>query len=299
VLEVLDGAAVRSWCLAGRDALLTSREQLDALNVYPVPDGDTGANLLATMESVVAALEHTPDDLTAMATAIARSSLMGARGNSGVILSQLLRGLADVWSGQERVDGPTLREALLRGASSAYDAVATPVEGTILTVARVAAQSAEGATLLEVIRSAVKGATTAVAQTTEQLPALRAAGVVDAAGLGWCLLLEALEHLIADTTAPVATTAAPLAPAALLGVRETGSDEFDFEVMLLLSGADDSAVTALRVALGGLGDSLVIVGQDGLHKVHVHVNDVDAALAAAAAAGATSHVEVTRFSDPG
>jgi DAK2 domain fusion protein YloV len=297
LLEVLDASDVRRWCLAGRDALLAAREELDALNVFPVPDGDTGANLLATMEAVVIAVAKAPDDLAAVARAISHGSLMGARGNSGVILSQLLRGMCVVWAPLEHIDAAHLRESLVQGASSAYAAVATPVEGTILTVARVAAESAFGSTLAEVANNASAGGATALAQTPDLLPVLREAGVVDSAGRGWCLLLEALEHLVAGTTHEVVARPVLLAAVTGTAARETGSEEYGYEVVLLLQGADDAALADLRSVLGGLGDSLVVVGHDGLHKVHVHVNDVDAVLAAADRAGQTSQVEITRFAD--
>jgi DAK2 domain fusion protein YloV len=297
VLEVLNAADVRRWCLAGRDALLAAREELDALNVFPVPDGDTGANLLATMEAVVEAVDKAPDDLSAIAHAISKGSLMGARGNSGVILSQLLRGMCDVWAPLEQVDAAHLRESLVRGATSAYAAVGNPVEGTILTVARVAAESASGATLGEVVGSASNGAATALAQTPDLLPVLRAAGVVDSAGRGWCLLLEALVHLVAGTRHEVVVVSLPVAAVTSTGARETGSDEYGYEVVFLLHDTSDAALSELKDLLGDLGDSLVVVGHDRLHKVHVHVNDVDAVLAAASRAGQPSQVEVTRFAD--
>ena len=133
VLEALDGAAVRRWVLASREALAAARDEIDDLNVYPVPDGDTGTNLLLTVEAAVEAVEQAADDLAEVTAAMARGALMGARGNSGVILSQLLRGLADVLGETDRCTAVELRAGLRRAAELAYAAVATPVEGTLLT----------------------------------------------------------------------------------------------------------------------------------------------------------------------
>ena len=139
VLEVLDAAAVRRWCSAGRRDLAAARDEIDDLNVYPVPDGDTGTNLLLTMEAVDDAVRAAPDGTAATVRAMAHGALMGARGNSGVILSQLLRGLADVLEQDGSAVG--LRRGLARAAELAYAAVAAPVEGTLLTVAREAAEA--------------------------------------------------------------------------------------------------------------------------------------------------------------
>jgi DAK2 domain fusion protein YloV len=219
---------------------------------------------------------------------------MGARGNSGVILSQLLRGLGEslsVPAGPEE-----LRQALVRSAESAYAAVASPVEGTVLTVAREAAAAARGSDLASVVRSAREAAARSLARTPDLLPALRSAGVVDAGGRGWCVLLEALERVV--TGAELPTAPALVVPrAGLVAARESGSEEFGYEVQYLLRGATDDAVEVLKKVLAGLGDSLVVVGGDGLHNVHVHVNDVGAAVEAGIEAGTPFRVTVTRFAD--
>jgi dihydroxyacetone kinase-like predicted kinase len=139
-LRVLDAAALRRWCLAGLEDLTLARQEIDDLNVYPVPDGDTGTNLQLTMAAVVDAVTTAPADMAATVRAVVTGSLLGARGNSGVILSQLLRGLGEVLAPLEAAGPADLVAALVRGAASAYDAVAEPVEGTVLTVARAAAR---------------------------------------------------------------------------------------------------------------------------------------------------------------
>jgi dihydroxyacetone kinase-like predicted kinase len=203
VLQVLDAAALRSWCEAGRHDLAAARSEIDDLNVYPVPDGDTGTNLLLTLEAVEAAVREAADDLASVATAMAYGSLMGARGNSGVILSQLLRGLVEVLGSDGSPAG--LRQGLTRAAELAYAAVATPVEGTLLTVAR---ETAEAVAALEgdlsaVVREARAAAERSLARTPDLLPQLKAAGVVDAGGRGLCVLLGALERVVTGASAPL------------------------------------------------------------------------------------------------
>ncbi len=300
VLEVLDAAAVRRWCETGLRDLVARREEINDLNVYPVPDGDTGTNLVATMESVVEALRDTPvDDLAATVKAISHGALMGARGNSGVILSQLLRGIAEVLGPLQSAGPADLQRALARAAELAYAAVAQPVEGTVLTVARAAADGARAmaGTLAAVARSAATDAHLALDRTPDLLPVLKQAGVVDAGGCGLCVLLDSL---LAVVTGEAAAFAPPPVVArdrsGLAAVREAGSDEFAYEVQYLLD-ADDAAVAALRQRLGPLGDSLVVVGGDGLWNVHVHVNDVGAAIEAGIEAGHPHRLTVTRFDD--
>ena len=320
MLRVLDAAALRAWCAAGSRALAGARDEIDDLNVYPVPDGDTGTNLLLTFEAVRAAAEAVPgaDDLPATVRAMAQGALLGARGNSGVLLSQLLRGLADALSGGSG-GAAELARGLVRGAERAHEAVAVPAEGTLLTVAAEAAQGAVdaaavlGTGLAGVVGAAREAAERALVRTTEQLPALRRAGVVDAGGRGWVVLLQALERVVTSGGAPADPgrgepgdpEAAPRRDrSALVAAREAGSPEYAYEVQYLLSGADEGAAQRLRGALTGLGDSVVVVGAgsaeagapDLLH-VHVHVNDVQAAVDAGARAGRPSQVTVTRFED--
>ena len=302
MLQVLDAPAVRRWCAAGLEALTAARAEIDDLNVYPVPDGDTGTNLHLTMKSVAEAVYAAEPDMAATATAMAHGALMGARGNSGVILSQLLRGLAEVLGAEDQASPECLQRALIRAAELGYSAVAEPVEGTVLTVAREAAAAAAElgpADLVAVVKAAAAGATAALARTTEQLPQLKAAGVVDAGGRGLCVLLDALEGVVTGA-ARVAVAPVLLVPrdrSGLVTAREDGSDEFGYEVQYLLRDAADDAVETLKKALGELGDSLVVVGGAGLHNVHVHVNDVGAAIEAGVEVGTPFRITVTRFAD--
>ncbi|MCU1592681.1 MAG: Dak phosphatase [Frankiales bacterium] len=298
MLEVLDAGALRRWCRAGLEGLAAAQQEIDDLNVYPVPDGDTGTNLRLTMAATVEAVEAAASGLAPTVTAMVLGSLMGARGNSGVILSQLLRGLGEVIGPLEAVGPVDLVEALRRSAASAYSAVDDPVEGTVLTVAREAAAASRGTTLVDVVRSARLAAAQSLARTPELLPALKAAGVVDAGGRGWCVLLEALELVV--TGAPVVAPPAMLVPrdrSGLAYAREAGSDAFAYEVQFLLRDAPDDRVVLLKEQLRGLGDSLVVVGGEGLYNVHVHVNDVGAALEVGIEAGRPFRIAVTRFAD--
>jgi DAK2 domain fusion protein YloV len=307
VLQVLDASAVRRWCAAGREALAAAREEIDDLNVYPVPDGDTGTNLLLTMEAVESALAEASGDMAATVRAMAHGALMGARGNSGVILSQLLRGLAEVLEAAETCSASEVRRALTRASELCYASVATPVEGTLLTVARECAEAVmalgEDVDLATVVCEARTAAARSLARTPDLLPQLRAAGVVDAGGRGLCVLLEALEQVVTGECRTDAVPA-PLVPrdrSALTAVREAGSEDFSYEVQLLLRDAADEAVEQLTRRLGALGDSLVVVGggtaSPGLYNVHVHVNDVGAAVEAAVDAGRPFRISVTRFAD--
>ncbi|MCW2716037.1 MAG: Dak phosphatase [Frankiales bacterium] len=305
MLQVLDAAAVRHWCAAGRAGLAAARDEIDDLNVYPVPDGDTGTNLLLTMESVEAAVARAPSDMAATVRAMAHGALMGARGNSGVILSQLLRGLAEVLEAAETGSSAQVQRALTRAAELCYSAVATPVEGTLLTVARECAEAAAAlgdVDLATVVCEARRAAARSLARTPDLLPQLRAAGVVDAGGRGLCVLLEALELVV--TGERRADPPAPLVPrdrSALVGAREAGSEDYAYEVQFLLREASEAAVGVLKAQLVCLGDSLVVVGggivSTGLYNVHVHVNDVGAALEAAMDAGRPFRITVTRFAD--
>jgi DAK2 domain fusion protein YloV len=443
----LDASVVRAWCRLSLQALGRAREEIDAINVYPVADGDTGTNLFLTVESATQAVEAVFDahgladaaacdrdrrpTLAEAFRAMSHGALIGARGNSGTILAQLLRGMnTTITSAEERAEGRSaagaagrdeiggagrpgpggsagagtpgasggagqvrahlagrfaageepagagaegeggragargpggsaavvdrdhaaarvLRRALRVAAESAYEAVARPVEGTMLTVATRAADAAEAAAggLVEVARAAHAGARAALAQTPGQLGVLRRAGVVDAGGLGLVAVLGALADAVSGDApmGPLAGTAAgagtsyrhthepaeagpaaedvrsgrghghvvpahpedsaPDAAAPRPGgglCSEEGHAAGDgpgYEVVYLLEGADDVRIGRLRGRLAGLGDSLVVVGGDGLWNVHVHVDDVGAAIEAGIEAGRPYRIRVTHFRD--
>ncbi|MDN3025115.1 DAK2 domain-containing protein [Streptomyces sp. S.PB5] len=399
-----DALAVRTWCGLALTALGRAREEIDAINVYPVADGDTGTNLYLTMESAAAAVEAVfaayDEDRPALADAaraMAHGALIGARGNSGTILAQLLRGMSQVLAADSETahtDGAGLRLALRRAADSARQAVAHPVEGTVLSVASAAAEAAEavgrgagtegavGADVLDTVdavdavdvvgravgadavgrvagaegdcgavaRAAYEGARDALAATPGQLAVLERAGVVDAGGRGLVAVLGALvETFTGEAPGAVAAGAPQLrgavggpeagsagpgtaaaarpvvvgfgdagqaveagevfhGPGAGTGAHTAGTavtvDECDdvpseaggpaFEVIYLLE-AEDDAVDRLRRRLDGLGDSLVVVGGDGLWNVHVHVDDAGAAVEAGVEAGRPYRIRITHF----
>jgi DAK2 domain fusion protein YloV len=304
VLEVLDGAAARRWADAAVAALGAARAEIDALNVFPVPDGDTGTNLHLTLEHAVEALRALDDDaaLGAVSDTLARGALMGARGNSGIIAAQLLRGWADELAGRTEADADVARSAFVRADAEAWEAVAHPVEGTLLSVSRAAARAAREAPgpLAAVVRAAADAAREALAATPDQLPVLREAGVVDAGGMGLVVLLDALAGVVTGL-APSAlphplAVAGESAAAAVAGHGCSSAGGPAYEVMYLLDAAD-AEVPALRTRLGGLGDSLVVVGGKGLWHVHVHTDDAGAAVEAGIDAGRPHRVRITHLGD--
>jgi DAK2 domain fusion protein YloV len=310
VLRALDDAAVGQWCRAAVEALSAGRVGLDDLNVFPVPDGDTGTNMLLTAESAAQSLAWgaVQDEPEPVWTLMARGAVLGARGNSGTILAQLLRGLADQLAHQPPADGPAFAHALRKAAEGAYSAVADPEEGTFLTVARGGATAAvaavdDGRTELgDVVRAAADGARSTLEETPDLLDALREAGVVDAGGAGLCLILDALVAVVTG----VEPARPPLRPRTVAGRSDPHPHEHaphqpppgpGSEVQYLLTDTDEAAVLRLQERLAALGDSLVVVGVDTRTgrewNVHVHVADVGAAIEAGIEAGRPYRISVT------
>ncbi|MFD8022911.1 DAK2 domain-containing protein [Streptomyces lavendulae] len=324
--HTLDAEAVRTWSSLALAALGRAREDIDAINVYPVADADTGTNLYLTAESADRALTeafagppaHVTDGTAGTPTlseavrAYAYGALIGARGNSGTILAQLLRGVADVLGAKPadgdvgRDGGPLLASALTKAAEEAYEAVAHPVEGTMLTVAGAAARAAAtagaaagaaAATAADVARAAYEGARAALAETPGQLAALGRAGVVDAGGCGLVAVLGALWQALSGQepeAEPARGRAVPGPRDDLPCTEELGGPAY--EVVYLLEAAEE-AVGELRATLDGLGDSLVVVGGEGLWNVHVHVDDPGAAVEAGVVAGRPYRIRITHFGD--
>lgn len=299
MLQALDADAVRRWAAAVVRALDADREAIDRINVFPVADGDTGSNLLHTMRSALDALVRDPADAVGTAvSALAKGAVAGARGNSGVILSQVLRGLAESWEGARTVSGAALRSALRRADVLAAAAVAKPVAGTVLSVLTAAADAAEdcGSDLLdEVATAAVKAAAQALADTPRQLAVLAERGVVDAGGRGLLVLLDALATVVAERVeSDVEHDLPPMSATKAALVHE--SSGFEYEVMYLLDGLADER--ALRDRLAGLGDSVVVAGDGhGLWSVHVHCDDIGAAIEVGVENGRPHRITVTRFAD--
>jgi DAK2 domain fusion protein YloV len=290
----VDIVRVREIAHACLSTLESSRTRLDDLNVYPVPDGDTGTNMTLTVRAVVEAADgSTARETKALGAELTRAALMGARGNSGVILSQLVRGFADGVGDAETVDRECLARAF-RGASDAADrAVRAPVEGTILTVARDVAAEAElggddGEDIAAFLRRLLARGEASLARTPELLPVLREAGVVDAGGAG---LVELIRGLVAGVTGeaiPAATTPGDVVTAAALHVEHS---RFRYCTVFVVEGAElDPA--ALEDELGVLGDSLLVVGDPTALKVHVHTDEPGAALPVGTAVGTIAGVEI-------
>lgn len=292
-------------------ALERHRPRIDELNVFPVPDGDTGTNMLLTVRAGVEALEQVlaagTRDATEVARAVIRGAVRGARGNSGVILSQVLRAVVEVVAEADEVDAGRYADALTRARELAYDAVAQPVEGTILTVIARAADAADaavadGVDLVVTSARTCDAARAAVEATRDQLDVLRDAGVVDAGARGFEVLLAAVHaHLTGED--PPAASDHPDVPAGPfreghLGTGDTcdGSLDYRYEVQYLLDAAEEAA-SALRARLELLGDSVVVVAAGDLLNVHVHTDDVGAAIEEGLAVGTPSEIEVTHFGD--
>ncbi|MBS44942.1 MAG: Dak phosphatase [Nocardioides sp.] len=313
----VDLRVVRRFVDLAVEALGAAREEIDTLNVYPVPDGDTGTNLYLTVVAARDALEEAADAPVEVAlAAFGRGALLGARGNSGVIMSEMLGafGRALVARDPQGRTATAMADAMHAATEASYRAVGHPVEGTILSVARAASDAAlaraedDGARGRDVVAAAAAGAREALADTTGQLAALGAAGVVDAGGRGLSVLLDAAETALTGRRPTPVTTPRGRHLPVLHQTHAEGAAQHpmpsgdlspegpSYEVMYLLD-AEAAAVDALRGRLDALGDSLVVVGGEGLWNVHVHVDDVGAAIEAGIEAGRPHRVRVTHFAE--
>ena len=354
-LETLSANDLWSLMVSYRDALRSHQDAINRLNVYPVPDGDTGTNMALTVEAVINELSSArsdpagvlsqdgPDgedgeddpagggrwgsgedlDLAGVCKAISHGSLMGARGNSGVILSQIFRAMSSCFAGSGAAIGAQDLAVALRSASdAAWQAVMRPVEGTVLTVARAAGEAAfiaaeSGASLIEVVDAGRSAASDTLARTPEMLPVLAKAGVVDAGGAGYLLLFDALASVVDGRALPEPPTGARQAPGMETGFGPAGepqghggtrhepggnssgsqrTDELRYEVMYLLD-ARDELIPAFKEVWAGIGDSIVVVGGDGLWNCHVHTDDIGAAIEAAIDVGRPRDIRVTDLSE--
>jgi DAK2 domain fusion protein YloV len=291
----LTDAQLRSVMICYRDLLGSHQQALNRLNVYPVPDADTGTNMTLTVEAVVSALGQATG-MASTCRAISRGALLGGRGISGVVLAQLLGAAASRFAHSDSIDGSVLAQALTEASRAADRAVVEPVEGTILTVARAAARAATTAAgtrnLVGVLDAARAAAYDALVRTPELLAALRQAGVVDAGGAGFLLLLDALLQVAADRPPPEPPPGSPPATAALRPRESPDVRVPRYEVVLLLDSSE-GRINELRAAWGRLGGSVVVVGGNGTWRCHVHTDDVDGVLEAARAQGRPRGVRVT------
>ncbi|HEY3484789.1 MAG TPA: DAK2 domain-containing protein, partial [Ilumatobacteraceae bacterium] len=273
-LERLDVHALRSVVTTFRDTVKAHQAGINRLNVYPVPDGDTGTNMARTLDAVVAEMEGAPAELQATCDAISHGSLMGARGNSGVILSQIMRGMASTL--REHAEGTSQRvaDALTAAANGAYQAVLKPIEGTILTVVRRSAEAAReaaatGASLVDVLRAARAAGKAALDETPDLLPVLKDAGVVDAGGAGFLLFLDSALHVVDGEPLPEPEYGAGPVGEQFDAIAhrhraDGGVDvsEQRYEVMYFCDLLDER-IEDLKHKWGEIGDSIVVVGGDG------------------------------------
>ena len=305
----LDASALRDWAHTAVGELITHAEEINRLNVFPVADADTGTNMLFTMRSAWAQAdgEAGAEEVTRVAAALARGALQGARGNSGVILSQILRALADVTAevAADRsgvladVDGALFGTVLRHAVSLVVTSMGEAVPGTIVTVLQDAATSAEhaiadGAALADVVHAAAEAAARSLDETTGQLDVLAEAGVVDAGGRGLLVLLDAMSATLTGH-APRRREYLPAHPHRVVSTTASASTTPQFEVMYLLAGCDPTDVEKLRGELDRLGDSVAIAASagGGPYSVHVHADDAGAAVEAGLAVGTPSRIQIT------
>jgi hypothetical protein len=292
----VDGQLLKQSLLGSLAWLGAHQEEINRLNVFPVPDGDTGTNMLLTLQSAVEDIRESPaPEVSKIARIAAHGSLMGARGNSGVILSQIFRGFASAVQDKTSLSPAQLAGAFEEAANAAYRAVSKPTEGTILTVARQAGRSAAdaaqqpGATAVTVIKAAASGARSAVERTPSQLKILRDAGVVDAGGYGLQIMLEGMLRSVEQVEDELAQLL-PARPAAqaTLDLPEEG---WGYCTEFLIHG-EDLDVVALREEIEALGNSVLVVGDEELVKVHVHTDDPSRVITLAARHGRLDRLSV-------
>ncbi len=303
--SALSGPDLRALFSTAAAWLERNAPAINAINVFPVPDGDTGTNMMLTLRAAVDAARTAGPGVDAVAAALAHGALMGARGNSGVILSQYLKGFAAHLAGLSHVDGAALAASLATAAEAARAAVAQPVEGTMLTVAREAGAAAEraaraGGDAVGVLQAAVTAARAAVQRTPELLPVLREAGVVDSGGLGLCVVLEgALRHLEGQPLPEAPPEVGHIAPSWLEAHRaahERGEERYGYCVQFLVRTAPANA-DGLRAAMTAVGDSVVVVEEQDVLHVHVHCPDPGAPLSRAVAYGPLTAVKVDNMDE--
>ena len=276
--QQINGQTVKRLVEAGLIWLRTNQQTVNALNVFPVPDGDTGTNMVLTMQSAwneIKDLGH--HSLSDMTGAVSKGALMGARGNSGVILSQLWRGFSRGVHGKEVLDGPTLVKAFAEARDTAYKGVVRPVEGTILTVAKEVAAATEAALQstqdpIELLEIAVKAADEGVRKTPDLLPLLKQAGVVDSGGKGLFFILEGmLRHIYGESLETPLMTVQPISSMQMQGAMEVVEEGQDYEVVVDFLPSDDFELQRFYGRLEEMGTSIQVGEGDGMYRMHIHV----------------------------
>ena len=283
--ELITGALFKRMVLHGAAAITAQKQAINDLNVFPVPDGDTGTNMSMTIGTAVTELRKSePATVDKAASVTASALLRGARGNSGVILSLLFRGLSKGLKGMETAGAAAFAAAMQEGVSAAYKAVMKPAEGTVLTVSRLAAKRAvdtvaEGETDIEkVLEEALKEGWDALAQTTDMNPVLKKAGVVDAGGKGYLLILEGMLAELRGELMPEVTEDAQTQDKADFAALSEEDITFTFDTVFIVRKTVDKSLESFRAYLNSIGDSLVIGEDDDAFKVHVHTDIPGAAL---------------------
>ncbi|MFC1993952.1 DAK2 domain-containing protein [Chloroflexota bacterium] len=299
-----DGQDLKNMFNAATRQIERNAQLLNSLNVFPVPDGDTGTNMLLTMRAAMKeANDCSEHSAEAVAQSMAKGALMGARGNSGVILSQILRGLAGGLQGKYSFNSNELADALAEASLTAYKGVSKPVEGTILTVIREASAAAQtrascnNSDLLSLMEALVEEAKSSVAKTPSLLPVLRQAGVVDAGGQGLYLVFEgALSCLRGDSEESDYTETIPVSISTEAAQRFGEEVWFGYCTEFLLQGSSLEPET-IREKLAGMGESVLVVGDDSTIRVHLHTSDPDAALSYATSLGTLRQIKVDNMED--
>ena len=278
-MKHIDGVLLKKMYLVAANSLEKNKEMVDALNVFPVPDGDTGTNMSLTIQSAIRKIKDMEStDVDEIASSVAKGSLMGARGNSGVILSQLFRGFANGLKGHEEIDTKVIADAFKAGSDTAYKAVMKPTEGTILTVARECAEKALEISKIEsdivtFLKEVIKHGEVTLDRTPEMLDVLKQAGVVDAGGQGFIFILKgALKALTSDDEFLYEDVKSTESKAYLEQNIEEGDIEFGYCTEFIINNTTADAED-FKTEVSALGDSLFAVGGEDIIKVHIHTNN--------------------------
>lgn len=300
--KLLNGLIFKQALISGANNIVNHRQEVDALNVFPVPDGDTGTNMSMTISAASRELQVSEQtDIAGVSAKAAAALLRGARGNSGVILSLIFRGISNGFKGMDEADGKTLARALELGKESAYKAVMKPTEGTILTVIRMAAEAVKGTEETDckaVLETAYEAAKVALMKTPDMLPVLKEAGVVDAGGQGFIFILEGMLSVIADgkTVEPVETLEKKDAPKTDKSIVAAASGDIKFgycsEFLINREKNAQSNAAALKAYLESIGDCVVVVEDEDIIKVHVHSNEPGNVIQAALKCGPLTNIKI-------
>ncbi len=300
-LEYLDGPGFKQMFLGGAARLQARKQEINDLNVFPVPDGDTGTNMILTIQAAIQELKKDTDNsVNSLAKSISLGSLMGARGNSGVILSQLFRGFAKAVEGKEKISAPDFAKALQEGVDSAYRAVLKPVEGTMLTVAKDAATAATKAArrdknIIFLLEKVVEQSLDTVNRTPGMLPVLKQAGVVDAGGKGVYYMYGGFLNVLVNpdyqVEEVVVTPEGEEREEKAVDAASLGDIEFIYCTEFIIKGQELSA-GRLQDRLVDLGDSLLVVGEDTVLKVHIHTNSPGRVLEISTEAGTLHQIKI-------